>query len=48
MKLQYEEIQMKLVMLSEQDVLTTSGFEGEIDGDGFNNPNGTTDPVGDF
>jgi len=40
MKLQYEEIQMKLVMLSEQDVLTTSGFEG---GDHeFENPNTTT------
>ena len=37
MKLQYEEIQVKLVMLSEQDVLTTSGFEGEIDD--FGNPN---------
>ncbi len=46
MKLQYEEIQVKLVMLSKQDVLTTSGFNG---GDHeFENPNGTSDPAGDF
>lgn len=42
MKLQYDEIQVKLVMLSEQDVLTMSGFEGEVDSENFG------DPAGDF
>ena len=37
MKVKYEEIQVSLVMLSVQDVLTTSGFEGEMDG--FEDPN---------
>ena len=37
MKIQYEEIQIKLVMFTEQDVLTASGFEGEEDG--FGDPN---------
>lgn len=46
MKLQYDEIQVKLVMLETQDVLTTSGFEGDMDG--FNNPNKTSNPAGDF
>jgi hypothetical protein len=41
MKLQYEEIQVKLVMLSAQDVLTMSGFEGG--GHDLGNPN--TDPI---
>ena len=38
MKLQYDEIQIKLVMLSEQDVLTMSGFDGDMDD--LENPNG--------
>lgn len=46
MKLQYDEIQVKLVMLSEQDVLTMSGFGGDMDG--FDNPNETSNPAGDF
>ena len=46
MKLQYDEIQIKLVMLSEQDVLTMSGFGGDMDG--FDNPNETSNPAGDF
>ena len=29
MKIKYEEIQVSLVMFSAQDVLTTSGFDGE-------------------
>ena len=31
MKTQYEEIQINLVMLTAQDVITASGFEGEED-----------------
>lgn len=41
MKVQYEKIQMTLVMFSAQDVLTMSGFEGS-DHD-FGNPNGATE-----
>ena len=37
MKTQYEEIQINLVMLTAQDVITASGFEGEEDS--FENPN---------
>lgn len=40
MKLQYEEIQVKLVMLSAQDVLTMSGFQGEVDSEDFGDPAG--------
>ena len=39
MKVQYQEIQIDLVMFSAQDVLTISGFDGPIDG--FGNPNST-------
>ena len=39
MKTQYEEIQINLVMLTTQDVITASGFEGAMDKDGFGNPN---------
>ena len=38
----YNELEIELVLLQAQDVVTMSGFEGE--GDGFENPN----PVGDF
>jgi len=37
MKMKYEEIQVSLVMFSAQDVLTTSGFDGEDHE--FENPN---------
>ena len=37
MKTQYEEIQINLLMLTAQDVITASGFEGEEDS--FGNPN---------
>ena len=41
----YYELEIKLVLLKEQDVVRTSiGFEGE--GDGFAPPNSTT--VGEF
>lgn len=43
MKMKYEEIQVSLVMLSVQDVLTTSGFEGEMDE--FDTPNNSTNNV---
>ena len=32
MKVQYEEIQLNLVMFTLQDVLTTSPFDGDMDG----------------
>ena len=37
MKLQYEEIQINLVILTAQDVITASGFDG--DEHEFGNPN---------
>ena len=46
MKVQYEEIQLTLVMFSTQDVLTMSGFDG---GDhGFQNPNSTEESTVNF
>ena len=42
MKIKYEEIQVSLVMLTAQDVVTASGFNGDIDE--FDNPN-STDPT---
>ena len=41
MKVQYEEIQVNLVMFSAQDVLTMSGFDGSDHE--FGNPNGATE-----
>ena len=40
----YTELEIELVLLQSQDVVTMSGFGGEPDDDGFENPN----PVGDF
>ena len=39
MKVQYQEIQIDLVMFSAQDVLTISGFDGKTDTSGFGDPN---------
>ena len=44
----YYEVEIELVSLQVQDVVTASGFMGETDGDGFGNPNGNADPTGIF
>ena len=43
----YVEVEIELIVLQAQDIVTLSqGFEG---GDHeFGNPNGSSDPVGDF
>ena len=36
----YHELEMELIVLQAQDMLTASGeFDGEIDNEGFDNPN---------
>ena len=42
----YTELEIELVLLQRQDVVTMSGFGGEPDDDGFGDPN--TNTVGDF
>ena len=42
----YYEVEIELVSLEAQDVVTISGFIG-VDHD-FDNPNGDTDPTGNF
>ena len=42
----YTELEIELVLLQEQDVVTMSGFGGVEDSGGFGDPN--TNTVGDF
>lgn len=42
----YTELEIELVFLQAQDVVTMSGFGGVEDGDGFGDPN--ANPAGDF
>ena len=42
----YTQIEVYILSLKAQDVITASGFMGgEEDEDGFGNPNGETDPA---
>lgn len=44
----YYEVKIELVSLQTQDVVTASGFMGETDGEGFGNPNASTNNIGNF
>lgn len=35
----YNELKIQLVVLQAQDIVTMSGFGGEVDSSGFGNPN---------
>ena len=35
----YEEFELTLIAVSAQDIITMSGFDGEVDDDGFGDPN---------
>ena len=35
----YEEFELKLIAVSAQDIVTFSPFDGEVDDDGFGDPN---------
>ena len=34
-----EEFELKLIAVSAQDIVTMSGFDGEVDSEGFGDPN---------
>lgn len=44
----YNELEIELVLLQGQDVVTMSGFGGIEDEGGFGNPNESADPTGNF
>lgn len=35
----YEEIELILISVAAQDIVTMSGFDGDVDSEGFENPN---------
>ncbi len=35
----YEEFELKLIAVSAQDIVTMSGFDGEVDSEDFGDPN---------